>query len=126
MKRELAGYGLVGLAQLALDWACFVLLTAAGCPVVPANLAGRVAGACLGFWGNGRFTFAADGAAPRLGPRRFGRYVVVWLVMAALGTLAVAGLDHLRGLHASWLGKPVVDGTLAVLGFLASKHWIYR
>ncbi len=125
MLRQLVGFGLVGGVQLLLDWACFVLLTAAGVPVVPANLAGRVAGASVGFWLNGRYTFASRDQ-PRLGQRALVRFVLFWLAMTAASTWAVQALDAQQGLHAAWLGKPLVDGVLAALGFVASKYWIYR
>lgn len=126
MIRQVVGFGLVGGLQLLLDWACFVALTALGVAVLPANLVGRIAGASLGFWANGRFTFAKPGEPPRLGRRRLLRYVLFWLAMSALSTLAVMGLDQLHGLHAAWLGKPLVDAVLAAMGFLAAKYWIYR
>ena len=126
MIRQVVGFGLVGGLQLLLDWACFVALTALGVAVPPANLAGRVAGAGLGFWANGRFTFARPGEAPRLGRRRLLRFVLFWLAMTALSTLAVMGLDQTHSLQAAWLGKPLVDAVLAALGFLAAKFWIYR
>lgn len=126
MIRQVVAFGLVGGLQLALDWASFVALTALGVPVLPANLAGRVAGASFGYWANGRFTFAKPGEAPRLGRRHLRRYLLFWLAMSALSTLAVMGLEQWQGLHAAWLGKPLVDGVLAALGFLAAKYWIYR
>ncbi|GGA66919.1 membrane protein [Arenimonas soli] len=126
MIRQVVGFGLVGGLQLLLDWACFVALTALGVAVLPANLVGRVAGASLGFWANGRFTFARPGEAPRLGRRRLLRFVLFWLAMTALSTLAVMGLDQAHSLQAAWLGKPLVDAVLAALGFLAAKYWIYR
>ena len=126
MIRQVVGFGLVGGLQLLLDWACFVALTALGVAVLPANLVGRVAGASLGFWANGRFTFAKPGEPPRLGRRRLLRYVLFWLAMSALSTVAVMGLDQLHGLHGAWLGKPLVDAVLAAMGFLAAKYWIYR
>ena len=126
MIRQVVGFGLVGGLQLLLDWACFVALTALGVAVLPANLVGRVAGASLGFWANGRFTFAKPGEPPRLGRRRLLRYVLFWLAMSVLSTLAVMGLDQLHGLYAAWLGKPLVDAALAAMGFLAAKYWIYR
>ncbi|WP_245594012.1 GtrA family protein [Arenimonas metalli] len=125
MLRQLVGFGLVGGAQLVLDWACFVLLTMAGMPVVPANLVGRVAGASIGFWLNGRYTFAGPGRPP-LGRRQALRFALFWLVMSTASTGAVQLLDAQQGLHAAWLGKPLVDGLLAALGFVASKFWIYR
>ena len=123
--RQLVGFGLVGGVQLLLDWACFVLLTFAGVPVVSANLVGRIAGASVGFWLNGRHTFAGPGRPP-LGRRQALRFVLFWLAMTAASTGAVQLLDAQQGLQAAWLGKPLVDGLLAALGFFASKYWIYR
>jgi putative flippase GtrA len=126
MIRQVLAFGLVGGLQLVLDWASFVALTGLGVAVLPANLVGRIAGASLGYWANGRFTFSKPGEALRLGGRQLLRYVLFWLAMSALSTLAVMGLDRLHGLQAAWLGKPLVDGVLAALGFLAAKYWIYR
>jgi putative flippase GtrA len=123
--RQLASYGLVGGLQLLLDWACFVLLTAAGAAVVPANLAGRIAGASLGYWLNGRYTFARGGV-PTLSRRRALRFVLFWLATTAASTLAVHAIDAREGLQAAWLLKPLVEALLAGLGFLTARHWIYR
>lgn len=124
MIRQLASYGLVGLAQLGLEWLSFVAMTALSMPVSPANVLARVAGASLGYWLNGRFTFSSEGAT--LGRRALIRFCVSWGVMTVLGTTAVTWLDHVGGLHAAWVGKPLVDIVLAGAGFLASKYWIYR
>lgn len=114
-----------GMAQLVVDWAVFVALSALGLGVVPANLFGRVSGACLGFWLNGTITFAVNGEA-RLGGRRFLRFVVVWLALTAISTLLVAGLAAQLGLSYAWLAKPMVEGGLAALSFAISRLWIYR
>ncbi len=119
------GYGLVGGLQLLADWLLFVVLTGLGLGVVPGNVLARVAGASLGFWLNGRYTFARDGQA-RLGARALGRFLTLWLVTTAASTLAVHLLDQAQGLHAAWLGKPLVDAALAAAGFLASRYWVYR
>jgi putative flippase GtrA len=123
--RQLVSYGLVGGLQLLLDWACFVALTAAGVAVVPANLAGRVAGASLGFWLNGRYTFARGGK-PMLSRRHALRFVAFWLATTAASTLAIQAIDAREGLQAAWLLKPLVEALLAALGFLAARYWIYR
>lgn len=123
--RQVIGYGVVGGVQLLADWLVFVLLTGLGLGVVPGNLVARVAGASLGFWLNGRYTFSSDGQ-PRLGGRRVLRFVLAWVVMTAISTLAVHQLDQAQGLQAAWLGKPLVDAALAAVGFLVSKYWIYR
>jgi putative flippase GtrA len=121
---QMARYGLVGLAQLGLEWLSFVALTLLAVPVSPANVLARVAGASLGYWMNGRFTFSSDGAT--LGRRALFRFCVSWGVMTILGTVAVTWLEHAGGLRAAWMGKPLVDIALAGGGFLASKFWIYR
>lgn len=126
MIRQVLGFGVVGGLQLVVDWACFVAFTALGVAVGPANLAGRVFAAGVGYWANGRFTFAQAGEGPRLGRQRLYRYLVFWAAMTSLSTLAVMGLDQLHGLHAAWLGKPLVDAVLAGLGFFAAKYWIYK
>lgn len=119
-------YAIVGGIQMLLDWGCFVLLTWLGMAVVPANLTGRLAGAIVGFGLNGRYTFAQKGQPLPLGRRHMARFVIGWVVMAVLSTIAVALLAHLKWLWVAWLGKPFVDGGLAVLGFLLSKYWIFR
>ena len=119
------GYGIVGGAQLLLDWLVFFLLTSVGLGVVPANVVGRLAGAAAGFWLNGALTFRAGGRA-RLGLQRLGRFAVAWVVFTALGTLAVAWVDREAGLRIAWIAKPAIDVVLAGLGFLASRYWIYR
>ena len=125
LPRQALLYFFAGLAQLALDSAVFIGSTAAGVPVAGGNLAGRIAGACLGFWLNGRYTFAADGRA-RLHGRHLFRFAVAWLALTVVSTAAVAAVASLAGLHGSWLAKPFVEAGLAVAGFLVSRYWIYR
>ncbi|MFT4197378.1 MAG: GtrA family protein [Pseudoxanthomonas sp.] len=114
----------VGGLQLLLEWSVFVALGALGVHAVPANLCGRVAGALLGFWLNGRYTFAGEDA--RTGWRHFARFLAVWLPATALSTALMAQLQAWLGLHLSWLAKPVVEGGLAVLSFFVSRHFVYR
>jgi hypothetical protein len=46
--------------------------------------------------------------------------------MSGLSTLAVDLLDQAHGLYWAWLGKPLIDATLAAIGFVAARWWIYR
>jgi putative flippase GtrA len=123
--RQGSWFLVIGCVQVALDWAVFVALSALGMAVVPANLLARVAGASLGFWLNGRLTFAIEGQA-RLGGRRLLRFVLAWLLLTALST-ALLGLvaSHL-GLGWAWLAKPLVEAFMAVISFFISRHWVYR
>lgn len=125
-QRQLLLYGVMGGLQLLADWLCFVTLTLAGMDVVSANLVGRVVGATLGFWLNGRHTFADAQSRPSLGRRQAMRFAIGWLLTAALSTSAVWLLDGFAGLEWAQAGKVLVDSALALLGFVLSKYWIFR
>lgn len=125
LLREGGSFVVVGAAQLLVDWLVFVALTAAGVPAAPGNLAGRVCGALLGFWLNGRVTFAQAGVA-RLGWPRFGRFLLVWIPLTLVSTLLVSGAAFALGLHLAWLAKPLVEGLLAVVAFFLWRHVVYR
>lgn len=123
--RQGGSFIVVGALQLLVDWLVFVALTALGMPAAPGNLAGRISGALLGFWLNGRVTFAQDGAA-RLGWPRFGRFLLVWLPLTAISTALVSWTASALGLHLAWLAKPLVEGALAVVAFFLWRHVVYR
>lgn len=114
----------IGCGLIVVDWAVFVLLSAWGILPAWANIAGRVAGALMGFAANGGITFRQDDS-PKYGAHRFARYVVVWTVLTLLSTVLVTALaDHLT-LRVAWLAKPVVEAGLAVVSFFISRHWVY-
>ena len=114
-----------GVLQLLLDWLLLVALTALGMPVAPANLASRTSAALLGFWLNGRYTFA-DGNGQRLGWRRFPRFCLLLLFFFSFFTVLVAVVASRLGLHQAWLAKPLVETGLAVVSFFALRHWVFR
>ena len=123
--RQVASFGAVGLLQIGIDWVTFVVLTFVGAPAAPANVSGRILGACMGYWLNGKWTFA-EGGKPSLSRKSLLRYITTWLVTTVISTLVVLLVDRAHGLHWAWLVKPVSDATLAALGFAVSKFWIYR
>ena len=123
--RQGSQYLLIGLLQLLLDWAVFVAGTALGLAPAPANLAGRLAGATLGYWLNGRYTFA-DAQGSRLGWGVFVRFGLAWLLMTALSTLLLSLIASQLGLHWAWLAKPLLEAGLATLNFFLMKHLVYR
>ncbi|MDI9237692.1 GtrA family protein [Lysobacter sp. LF1] len=122
--RQSGSYIVVGVAQLLVDWATFVMLSASGLPVEPANVAGRISGATLGFWLNGRFTFAGEDTA--IGRRQLARFLAMWLVTTVVSTWAVGHIDDTVGLRWTWLAKPAIELVLSIAGFLLSRHWVYR
>lgn len=123
--RQGGSYLIVGLVQLALDWAVFVAATALGMPVPPANLLGRLSGMLLGFWLNGRHTFAEAGQH-RLGWRRFARFLALWATITAVSTLLVSSAATHLGLAHAWLAKPLVEGALAAVSFLLMRRFVFR
>lgn len=125
LARQLFLFGLVGAAQVLLDWSVFVGLTHLGLAVAPANVLGRASGACLGFWLNGRFTFAAGGR-PRLDREHLLRFVFAWCTLTVLSTLLVATVAARFDLHAAWLAKPAVEAAMAVVGFVVWRQWVFR
>lgn len=125
IARQGISFVLVGCCLIVVDWAVFVALSAAGIPTVWANILGRVAGALVGFWANGRVTFGSPGA-PRFGYHRFAKFLTSWIVVTLLSTVLVTVLaDHLS-LQVAWLAKPVVEAGLAMISFFISRHWVYR
>ena len=123
--RQGSQYIAIGLLQLVLDWGVFVATSALGLPVAPSNLLGRISGAVLGFWLNGRYTFATQGEQ-RHGWKRFARFAALWLLMTVISTWLLDWVAQSLGLQYAWLAKPVVEGGLALINFLLLRHVVYR
>lgn len=124
LSRQGRHYLAIGVLQWLLDWAVMVALSHAGMSVATANLAGRITGASLGFWLNGRITFAGEDT--RVGSRQLGRFGLMWIATTLLSTWALSSIDRSVGLQWAWLAKPAVELALGIAGFLFSRHWVYR
>lgn len=119
-----ARFTAAGVAQLLLDWGVFSAFRLLSGATIAPNIAGRMAGAALGFWLHGRFTFA-EGGEVKLGTRRFLRYVALWLLMTTLSTLCMKGVELALGGHAVYWFKPAIEATLALMSFFIARHWVY-
>ncbi|MDQ3038564.1 MAG: GtrA family protein [Pseudomonadota bacterium] len=128
--RRIAGqFGLFiafGAVQLGVDWLTFVLLTWSGADVAPANIAGRVIGAALGYYLNSRYTFPQEQGVPRAEHGTMMRFLLAWAATSLVSTLILVAVEQQFGLQAAWVGKLLVDGIIAVLAFLLSKYWIFK
>ena len=124
LGRHARHYLLIGGVQWLVDWGVLVLLTRYGMQVEAANVLGRVAGALLGYWLNGKLTFAGDDTA--VGRTQLARFILMWLGTTAVSTLSMGYIDEIAGLKWAWLAKPAVEFVLGVIGFLLSRHWVYR
>ena len=123
--RQLFAYIGIGALQWVLDTVVMISSSQLGLQVGLATIAGRISGAMLGYWLNGRYTFA-QGQLNTLGGTSLRRFIAFWLLATAISALILTSIDQHFGLRASWLCKPMVDIAFALLGFLAARHWIYR
>ena len=124
LRRQGGHYLVFGGLQYLVDWSVTVWLSYMGMLIEPANITGRVSGALLGYWLNGKFTFAGENSA--MGRVQFQRFAVMWLCTTAISTFAMGAVDDVLGLRWAWLAKPLVEVALGLLGFVLSRHWIYR
>ena len=124
LSRQGQHYLAIGVGQWLLDWAVMVALSHYGLSVELANIAGRVSGALIGFWLNGWITFAGDDTV--LGRRQLFRFLLMWTLTTAISTWAMGGINQVAGLKWAWLAKPAVEIALGGLGFVLSRHWVYR
>ena len=124
LRRHLRSYAVIGLLQWMVEYSAMLALSEWVMPVKPANVIGRVAGATLGFWLNGKWTFAGEDT--HMGRRAAFRFVLMWLVLTLLNTWLIGIIDDEFGLRRAQLLKPLVDMLSGAIGFLLSRHWVYR
>ena len=124
LHRQGRHYLLIGGVQWLLDWGVMVLLSHFGMMIEAANICGRISGAMLGFWLNGKFTFAGDDT--RIGGAQLRRFVLMWLCTTTVSTWTMGHIDDVFGLQWAWLAKPAVELMLGVVGFVLSRHWVYK
>lgn len=124
LTREGRDYLAIGLLQWLVDWGVVVGLTHMGLILAPANVVGRITGALIGFWLNGKLTFAGDGNT--VGTAQFQRFMTMWVCTTLLSTWALTQIDDVLGLRWVWLAKPAVEVALGIVGFVLSRYWIYK
>lgn len=123
-KRHLGGYATVGLAQWLVEYGLMVALSAWILPVEQANIIGRMAGASMGFWLNGRYTFKGDGRG--LSHIALMRFLMMFVGLTVLNTLLVSLVHDYVGLRTTWAVKPGLDAITGFIGFWLSRHWVYQ
>lgn len=122
--REGVRFIAVGAVQVMLDSCVYIALTSLGLSTPPANLFGRISGAAMGFWLNGKITFSQH-QQPQIGTR-FLRYALLWIVMTIISTTALTIIARDAGLMHAWWSKPLVEAALGIVSFLVSRYWVYR
>ena len=124
LTRHASGYAVIGLLQWVVEYGLMLALSQWVMPVEPANVIGRICGAVLGFWLNGKWTFAGDDT--HVGRHAFARFVAMWAALTVVNTWIVHAIDHHWGLHMAQLLKPGADLLSGMIGFVLSRHWVYR
>ena len=124
LRRHAASYAVIGIVQWLVEYGLMLALSEWVMPVEPANVIGRLAAACLGYWLNGKWTFAGDDT--HVGRHAAMRFVAMWIALTALNTWIVAIVDDRFGLRIAQLLKPGADLASGGIGFLLSRHWVYR
>lgn len=124
LRRHAASYAVIGIVQWLVEYGLMLALSEWVMPVEPANVIGRLAGACLGFWLNGKWTFAGDDT--HVGRRALRRFVLMWIGLTVINTWVVHLIDAHFGLRMAQLLKPAVDLSSGAIGFLLSRHWVYN
>lgn len=110
LGKQLARFGVVGVANTGLTAATYAVLRSGGTPTLLAAPIGFVVGATNGYIWNGRWTFRtrSPGAARR--------YVLVQLgALCATDALLAGGLPYLAVLACVTLGS-----------FVACRRWAFR
>ena len=124
LRRHATSYAVIGLVQWLVEYGLMLVLSQWVMPVEPANVIGRLAGACLGFWLNGKWTFAGDDT--HVGRRALRRFVLMWIALTVLNTCLVHAIDAHFGLRMAQLLKPAADILTGAIGFVLSRHWVYN
>lgn len=124
LRRQGGNYLWIGGLQWLVDWGVMVALSHLGLRIGAANVVGRVTGALIGFWLNGRITFAGDEHG--IGRAQLARFLVMWVAMTVLSTVAIEMIDDVLGRKWAWLAKPLVEIGCGVIGFVVSRQWVYR
>jgi putative flippase GtrA len=124
LTRQGRHYLLIGGVQWLLDWGVMVLISHLGAKVEVANVCGRISGAIVGFWLNGKITFSSESTT--VGRKQLQRFVLMWLCNTAISTFAIGHIDEVFGLQWAWIAKPAIELMLGLVGFLLSRHWVYK
>src|SRR3546814_7429108 len=82
LGRQGRHYLFIGGIQWLVDWGVMVALSHFGMRIGPANVAGRISGALLGYWATGKLTFAGDD--PAIGRTPLLRFLAMWMVTTAI------------------------------------------
>lgn len=117
-------FGIVGIANTAVDAVVFAILAVIGVPVLIAQVISYSCGVTNSYWLNGRWTFrdAARGDGDRA---KLIRFLITNLVVLALSALILMTLHDMLG----WslvMSKFLATLMGMVLNYMVSRYWVFR
>ncbi|QZN73997.1 GtrA family protein [Paenibacillus sp. DR312] len=117
-------FGIVGIANTAVDAVVFAILAVVGVPVLIAQVISYSCGVANSYWLNGRWTFrnAARGGNARA---KLIRFLTTNLIVLPLSALILMTLHDMLG----WslvMSKILATLMGMVLNYMASRYWVFR
>lgn len=124
--RQAGQFVAVGAVQLLLDWSIFVSLSALGFSAISSNIGGRMCGALVGFWLNRTYTFAPKGKERGWTCDQLIRFFMMWLALTCISSVMIQSVHDHIGLRWTWMAKPIVEASLALVSFFLSRSVVFR
>lgn len=124
-RKEVAGFLVVGLLAVVLDFALFNVLILAEWPVWAANAVALFVSMTFAFVGNYKWTFAHREVKSLL--HAYSAFAGINLAAVAFIEVAVVGAEVLWQPDAMWLNavKAVATALATVGRFFAYKKWVF-
>jgi len=117
-------FGIVGIANTAVDAVVFAILAVIGVPVLIAQVISYSCGVTNSYWLNGRWTFR-DAARGDGDKAKLIRFLITNLVVLALSALILMTLHDMLG----WslvMSKFLATLMGMVLNYMSSRYWVFR
>jgi putative flippase GtrA len=116
--RQPARFLVVGFFNTALSYLIYVVFVSVGTPFWAANFFSLICGIGIAFFTQGSLVFGNRDW------RRFGRFLLTWLMIYVSQTLLIGWLIS-RDLSASIAGLLVLPGTAAA-SYVVQKYFVFR
>lgn len=116
--RQFVWFGMVGALNTGFSYCIYAVAVWSGLHYAPANFVAMLCGTVFSFLTQGRLVFDSRD------PRRFGRYLLAWVLIWALNVALIHVLVRWSELDAYLAGALALGPTVA-LSFLIQKYFVF-